>query len=66
MTVLEQTFGDKVFAFILNEYGKDILDKIRSETNKSIVSKITRSSLNQNDTVEHTGNKIIAMLRMNP
>lgn len=61
-----ESFGDQIFQYILNRYGTQTLSKIQSEKNKSIVTKVVQSSCNQNDSVEHAANKVVAMLRMNP
>lgn len=61
-----ESFGDKIFRYILNHYGNQTLSKVRSEQNKSVVTKVVQSACNQNDTIEHAANKVIAMLRMNP
>lgn len=66
MSTTENTFSDQVFTYIMSEYGKQTLKNVQTDKNKSVVIKVLNSSSRQNDTVEHTGNKIIAMLRMNP
>jgi hypothetical protein len=43
-----------------------MLKTVQINNNKSVVDKIVKSSMRQEDTVEHTANKIIAMLRINP
>ena len=59
-------FVDNVYNYISLEYGNSILKTVRSTNNSNTVEKIVSSSVKQNDTVEHTANKIIAMLRVNP
>lgn len=59
-------FVDNVYNYISSEYGNSILKTVRSTNNSNTVEKIVSSSVKQNDTVEHTANKIIAMLRVNP
>ena len=59
-------FVDNVYDYISSEYGNSILKTVRSTNNSNTVEKIVSSSVKQNDTVEHTANKIIAMLRVNP
>jgi hypothetical protein len=61
-----EVFTEQVFDYIRNQYGKNILKNVQTDKNKSTISKIIQSSSNQSDSVEHTANKIIAMLRMNP
>lgn len=65
MTVTNN-FSDQVFDYIRNQYGKNTLKMVQSDTNKNTVSKLLTVAENQNDDVTHTANKIIAMLRMNP
>ena len=65
MTVANN-FSDQVFDYIRNQYGKNTLKMVQSDTNKNTVSKLLTVAENQNDDVTHTANKIIAMLRMNP
>lgn len=59
-------FVDSVYNYINSEYGNSILQTVKSSNNSTTVEKIVSSSVRQNDTVEHTANKIIAMLRVNP
>jgi hypothetical protein len=59
-------FIDQVFDYINTQYGKNMLKTVQINNNKSVVDKIVTSSMRQEDTVEHTANKIIAMLRINP
>ena len=59
-------FVDNVYNYISSEYGNSILKTVRSTNNSNTVEKIVSSSVKQNYTVEHTANKIIAMLRVNP
>ncbi len=61
-----ESFTEKVFQYIVTQYGKNTLSKIKSDNHKILVNKLLESALNQNDTIEHASNKIIAMLRMNP
>lgn len=61
-----ESFRDQVFQYILHTYGNNTLTQIQSDKNKNIVVKIMTSACNQNYTIEHTANKIVAMLRMNP
>ena len=61
-----EVFTEQVFDYIRNQYGKNTLKNVQTDKNKSTISKIIQSSSNQSDSVEHTANKIIAMLRMNP
>jgi hypothetical protein len=61
-----ESFGNDIYQHILNQYGKTMLSRIQASKHKTLVSKLIDSASNQNDTVEHAANKIIAMLRMNP
>lgn len=64
--VVESDFASQVFSFIENTYGGDLLEKVKAKNNQVVVDRIMTSSMNDNYTDEHTGNKIIAMLRLNP
>lgn len=66
MNTTEQTFSDRVFGFIEKEYGQNVVKNVRLDRHKSVVNRLISSSSQKNDSIEHTGNKIIAMLRMNP
>lgn len=66
MTVTVDPFADKIFSYILNQYGKNSLNAVQSVSNKTVVDKLLESSKKQNDTIEHAANKVVAMLRMNP
>jgi hypothetical protein len=59
-------FNDNVFGFIAKQYNTKTLKKVQIKENKNIVSKILQDSLSNSYTIEKTGNKIIAMLRLNP
>jgi hypothetical protein len=61
-----ESFGNDIYQHILHQYGKTMLSRIQASKHKTLVSKLIDSASNQNDTVEHAANKIIAMLRMNP
>ena len=65
MTTVEM-FNEQVFDYIRNQYGKNTLKNVQADKHKSTVNKLLESSSTKNDSVEHTANKIIAMLRMNP
>jgi len=56
----------EIFNYIEKQYGKKVLNKVQSNDNKSVVSKLLESATKQGDNTEHAGNKIIAMLRLNP
>ncbi len=56
----------EIFNYIKKEYGKNVLAKVQSDEHKTVVSKLLKSAESQGDNIEHAGNKIIAMLRMNP
>lgn len=61
-----ESFTNKIFQYIDNEYGNHILMKTKEDRHKSIIKKIIESACNQNDTIEHAANKVVAMLRINP
>lgn len=60
------TFNKSVFSFIGNEYGKNVLRKVQSKKNSEVVDRILSDSFSKDYETERTGNKIIAMLRLNP
>lgn len=64
--IVHGDFAGRVFSFIENTYGSDLLEKVKSTSNQSVVDRIITSSMNNDYTDERTGNKIIAMLRLNP
>jgi len=59
-------FDSSVFAFIENTYGKVIAKKVKQKQNNGVVDRILEDSRSKDYSVEKTGNKIIAMLRVNP
>jgi hypothetical protein len=59
-------FTSQVFAFIENTYGKGIIKKVKLKKNNDIVDRILSDSLSKEYDIERTGNKLIAMLRINP
>lgn len=59
-------FVNGVFSFIENTYGGDLLNIVRDKGNRDVVDRILADSLTRGYTDEKTGNKIIAMLRINP
>ena len=59
-------FDSSVFAFIEETYGKSISRKVKQKSNNEIVNRILEDSRNRDYSIERTGNKIIAMLRINP
>ena len=59
-------FTSQVFAFIENTYGKGILKKVKLKKNNDIVDRILSDSLSKEYDSERTGNKLVAMLRLNP
>lgn len=65
MTTVE-VFSEQVFDYIRNQYGKNTLKNVQADKHKTTVNKLLESSSTKNDTIEHSANKIIAMLRMNP
>ena len=59
-------FDSSVFAFIEKTYGKVITKKAKAKNNADIVDRILADSKNKSYSIEKTGNKLIAMLRINP
>ena len=59
-------FTSQVFAFIEETYGKTRIKKVKQKKNSDVVNLILESSEKKSYSVEKTGNKIIAMLRLNP
>lgn len=59
-------FSSQVFAFIENTYGKSIIKKVKLKKNKDVVDRILSDSQAKEYAIDRTGNKIIAMLRVNP
>ena len=59
-------FNKGVFSFIGNEYGKSVLNKVQSKKNSTLVDRILSDSFSKDYKTERTGNKLIAMLRLNP
>ena len=59
-------FNSSVFAFIENTYGKSIARKVKQKNNSDVVDRILEDSRSKDYSVEKTGNKIIAMLKVNP
>jgi len=64
MTVSD--FTSEVFAFIENTYGKGVIKKVKLKKNGDVVDRILSDSLSREYDIERTGNKLIAMLRLNP
>ena len=60
------SFYASVFSFIENTYGGDLLTKVKSKTNAGVVDRIMLDSHKRGYADDRTGNKIIAMLRLNP
>ena len=59
-------FSSQVFAFIENTYGKSIIKKVKLKKNKDIVDRILSDSQAKEYTVDRTGHKLMAMLRVIP
>lgn len=60
------SFTSEVFAFIEQQYSKNLLRKVKHKNNNDIVDRILADSLNKEYDVSKTANKLIAMLRLNP
>jgi hypothetical protein len=65
MTVAE-SFSDKVYDYIRNQYGKNTLKFVQADNHKTTVSKFLDTAEKNNHDIDRTANKIIAMLRVNP
>jgi len=59
-------FTSEVFAFIEQTYGKAVIKKVKQKKNNDVVDRILSDSLSKEYSFNKTGNKIIAMLRLNP
>lgn len=59
-------FSSQVFAFIENTYGKSIIKKVKLKKNKDIVNRILSDSQAKEYSVDRTGHKLMAMLRVIP
>ena len=59
-------FSSQVFAFIENTYGKSIIKKVKLKKNKDVVDRILSDSQAKEYTVDRTGHKLMAMLRIIP
>ena len=59
-------FTSEVFAFIENTYGKAVVKKVKLKKNNDIVNRILSDSATKLYSVEKTGNKLMAMLRITP
>lgn len=66
MVDIAEDFTTEVFTFIQSTYGKTTLNKTKNKENLNLVNKILSSSIDNDYSVEKTGNKIVAMLRLNP
>ena len=60
------SFYANVFSFIENTYGGDLVAKVKSKDNSSVVDRIMVDSHKRGYSDDRTGNKIVAMLRLNP
>jgi len=59
-------FNTEVLAFVEKTYGQKTAKKITLKKNSEVVDRILLDSKNKSYSAEKTGNKIIAMLRINP
>lgn len=59
-------FTSEVFAYIENNYNKNLLRRVKSKKNNEVVDRLLADSLQKEYEVSKTANKIIAMLRLNP
>lgn len=59
-------FNNSVLSFVEQTYGKKIVNKISLKKNNNVVDRILLDSKNKSYSAEKTGNKLIAMLRINP
>tara|TARA_B100000900_G_C19924578_1_gene451086 strand:+ start:190 stop:390 length:201 start_codon:yes stop_codon:yes gene_type:complete len=66
MSKTVDTFNKNVFNYISTEYGNNILKKVQTAKNKDKVKHLLEDSRTRKYETDHTANKIIAMLRLNP
>lgn len=59
-------FNNSVISFVEQTYGEKIANKISLKKNNKVVDRILLDSKNKSYSAEKTGNKLIAMLRINP
>ena len=59
-------FNTEVLAFVEETYGQKISKKITLKKHSETVDRILIDSRNKGYSAEKTGNKLIAMLRINP
>lgn len=59
-------FTSQVFAFIENTYGKGVIKKVKMKKNTEVVDRILSDSATKSYSIEKTGNKLIAMLKVHP
>lgn len=59
-------FNNAVISFVEQTYGQKIVKKIKLKKNSEIVNRILLDSNHKDYSIDKTGNKIIAMLRINP
>lgn len=59
-------FNNDVLNFVEKKYGQKTVKKINLKKNSVVVNRILTDSQNKSYSAEKTGNKIIAMLRINP
>ena len=61
-----EIFTNSVYEYVQLNYSEVMLNVIKSEHNATVVSNVLRSAYSQNDSIEHTANKVIAMLKLHP
>tara|TARA_B100002019_G_scaffold126423_1_gene108876 strand:+ start:4506 stop:4709 length:204 start_codon:yes stop_codon:yes gene_type:complete len=59
-------FNNDVLDFVEKKYGEKTVKKINLKKNSVVVNRILEDSQSKSYSAEKTGNKIIAMLRINP
>jgi len=59
-------FTSSVFGFIEQTYGKGCLRSVKAKKNKRVVDRILEDSNIKEYNEIRTGNKLVAMLRLNP
>lgn len=59
-------FNTEVLTFLEQTYGQKIVKQITLKKHSQVVDKILLDSKSRQYSAEKTGNKIIAMLRINP
>ena len=59
-------FTSQVFAFIENTYGKGVIKKVKLKKHNEVIDRLIADALSREYDEVRTGNKIVAMLKVNP